>query len=88
MGFDYRHSTEVGKQIFGGHKQIIMHTRVLEKGAVIPQETKPELPVSVHEFLAESWVDSGLLRGHGTEYNSAGISPFGEFTVIAMDWNG
>ena len=35
-----------------------------EKGAVIPQETKPELPVSVHEFLAVmSW--QCLSRGQG-----------------------
>ena len=40
------------------------------------QETDPDLPVSVQESLVEAWVDSGLLQGRGTEYNSAGISPF------------
>ena len=68
----------MGKQILGRHKQILVHTRIQEKGAVIPQETKPELPVSVHEFLAESWVDSACRGVRGTGYNSADISPFGE----------
>ena len=41
-----------------------------------PQETEPDLPVSVQESPAKVWVDSGLLWGQGIEYNSAGISPF------------
>ena len=28
-------------------------------------ETEPDLPVSVWEFLAEAWVDSGLSQGQG-----------------------
>ena len=36
-----------------------------EKGAVILQETNPDLPVSVQEFPAEEWVCRGLLRGWG-----------------------
>ena len=36
-------------------------TRTQEKGAVTPQETEPDLPVSVQESLAETWVNSGLL---------------------------
>ena len=39
--------------------------------SVTPQETEPDLPVSVQESLAEVWVDSGLLQGQGTECNSA-----------------
>ena len=31
---------------------------------MIPQETEPDLPVSVQESLAEVWVDSGLLWCH------------------------
>ena len=31
-----------------------------EKGAVTPQETEPNMPVSVQESPAEAWVDSGL----------------------------
>ena len=30
-----------------------------------PQETEPDLPVSVQESLAETCVDSGLLPGQG-----------------------
>ena len=33
-----------------------MHTRTQEKGAVTPQETDPDLPVSVQESPAEVWV--------------------------------
>ena len=32
-------------------------------GAVSPQETEPDLPVSVQESPAEVWADSGLLWG-------------------------
>ena len=65
MGFYYRTSTGLGKEILGGHKQNIVCTRIQEKGAVSPQETAPDLPVSVQESLAEAWVDSGLLQGQG-----------------------
>ena len=41
-----------------------------------PQETEPDLPVSVQESLVEAWVDSGLLQYLGTEYNNAYMSPF------------
>ena len=47
MGFDYRTSTGLGKQTHGGHKQNLVQTRTQEKGAVTPQETDPDLPVSV-----------------------------------------
>ena len=46
-----------------GHKQNLVHTRTQEKGAVTPQETNPDLPMSVQEFLVEVWVGSGLLQG-------------------------
>ena len=65
MGFDYRTSAELGKQTLGGHKQNFVPTRTQEKGAVTPQETEPDLPVSVQESPVEVWVDSGLLRGQG-----------------------
>ena len=48
-----------------GHKQNLVHTRTQEKGAVTPQETNPDLPVSVQEFLVEVWVNDGLLQGWG-----------------------
>ena len=57
--------TGLGKQILGGHKQNLMCTRAQEKGAVTPQETEPDLPVSVQESLVEAWVCSGLLQGQG-----------------------
>ena len=46
-------------------------TRSQEKGAVSPQETEPDLTVSVQVSPAEGWVDSGLLGVGGAEYSSA-----------------
>ena len=63
MGVDYRTYTGLGKQTFGGHKQNLMGTRIQKKGGVTPQETDPDLPVSVQESAAEAWVSSGLLQG-------------------------
>ena len=60
MGFYYRTYTRLGKQTLGGHKQNLVCTRTQEKGAVTPQETDPDLPVSVQETLAEVWVREGL----------------------------
>ena len=40
-----------------------MCTRTQEKGAVTPEETDSDLPVSVQEALAEAWVSGGLLKG-------------------------
>ena len=51
MGFDYRTSTGLGKQTLEGHKQNLVLTRTQEKGVVNPQETEPDLPVSVQESL-------------------------------------
>ena len=58
-------------QTLGGHKESLVCTRSQEKGAVSPQETEPDLPVSVQVSPAEGWVDSGLLGVRGTEYSSA-----------------
>ena len=65
MVFDYRISTGLGKQNLGGHKQNIVYTRTQEKEAVSPQETEPDLPVTVQESPSEAWVNSGLLQGEG-----------------------
>ena len=54
MGFDHRMSTGLGKQTLGRHKQNLACTRSQEKGAVSPQDTEPDLPVSVHESPAET----------------------------------
>ena len=43
--------------------QNLVDTRTLEKGAVTPQETDPDLPVSFQESPAEAWVSRGLLQG-------------------------
>ena len=47
----------------GEHKQNLVCTMTQEKGAVTPQETDPDLPVSVQESLVEAWVSGGLLKG-------------------------
>ena len=51
--------------MIGGLKRKLVHTRTQEKGAVIPQEIDPDLPVSVQESPAEAWVGGGLLQGWG-----------------------
>ena len=65
MGFDYRTYTGLGKQTLGGHKQNIVCARTQEKGAVIPQETDPDLTVRVQQSPAEAWVGDGLLQVQG-----------------------
>ena len=57
-----------------------MCTRTQEKGAVTPKETDPDLPVSVQESLAESWVSGGLLLTRST----AGLEALSE-AVHAWD---
>ena len=50
----------------GGHKQNFVCTRTQKKGVMTPQETEPDLSLSVQESLGEAWIGSGLLkvRGH------------------------
>ena len=43
----------------------LVHTMTQEIGAVTPQETDLDLPVSVQESPAEVWVGGGLLQGWG-----------------------
>ena len=45
-----------------------MSTRTQGEGAVTPQRTDSDLPVSVQGSLVEVWVNSGRVRG--TEYSS------------------
>ena len=52
-------------ELTGLGKQNLVHTKTQEKGAVTPQDTDPDLPVSVQESLGESWVNSGLPQGWG-----------------------
>ena len=58
----------------GTHTKKLVCTRTQEKGAVTPQETAPDLPVSVQESLVEAWVSSVRLQnqGHGVEQGVQG----------------
>ena len=50
----------------GEHKQNLVCARIQEKGAVSPQGTESDLPVSIHESPVEAWVNSsasGQTRG-------------------------
>ena len=40
----------LGKQTLGGHKQNLVCTSTQKNGAVIPQETDPDLPMSVQSL--------------------------------------
>ena len=40
-----------------------------------PQETEPDLPVSVQESPGESWVSGGLLQAQDTECSNACMGP-------------
>ena len=59
----------LGKRTLGGYKQNLVCTRSQEKGTVYPQETEPDLPMSVQQSLAEVWGEvaevHGLLQGQG-----------------------
>ena len=57
--------TQDWKQTLGEHKQNLVHTRTQEKRAVTPQETDPDMPMSVRESPAEARVGGGLLQGQG-----------------------
>ena len=59
---ELRGLTQELKKTLGGLKQYLVHQ---EKGAVTPQETDPDLPVSVRESPAEVWISGGLLQGWG-----------------------
>ena len=43
----------------------LLYTRTEEKGAVTPQETVLDLPMSVQESPTKAWVCRGLLQGWG-----------------------
>ena len=65
QGFGYRTNTRLGKQILGGHKQNLVCTRTQKKEAVTPEETGPDLPVTVQESRVEACAAGGLLQGQG-----------------------
>ena len=51
-------------------------TRTQEKAVVTPQETDPDLPVSVGESPADAWVRGGLRKGWSIEYSSTYMGSF------------
>ena len=53
-----------GNRLWEGTNETV-YTRTQEKGAVTPQETDPDSPVSAQESLAEKRVSGGLLQGWG-----------------------
>ena len=60
----------------------LVHTRMQGKGALTPQETEPDMSVSVWKSPAEEWVGSGLSQRQGRWQQQSwearvGISPFG-----------
>ena len=68
--------TGLVKHILGGYKQNLVCTRTQEKGAVIPQETDPELYVRVQEYPGEARSEVAWCRVGGTECGSACKEPF------------
>ena len=56
--------TGQGNRLLEGTNRTL-YTRTQEKGAVTPQETDSDLPVSVQESREEVWVSGGLLHGWG-----------------------
>ena len=76
MGFDYTAYTGLGEQTLGGHRQNLVHTRTQEKGAETPQETDPDLPVSVQESAVKAWASGACCRVRGTESGSVCTGPF------------
>ena len=67
--------TGLGKQTLGGHKQNLVCTRTQEKGAVTPQESDPDLPVSVQKSLERRGLAVACCRAGGTECSSACLRP-------------
>ena len=54
-----------GNKNLGEHKPNFVPTRTQGEGAVTPQETEPDLSVSVQESPVEAWACSGLPWGQG-----------------------
>ena len=54
-----------GNRLLEGTNRNLCTPGPKEKGAVTPQGTDPNLPVSVQESPAEAWVSRGLLQGRG-----------------------
>ena len=66
--------SDFGAQENKGHKQNLVHTRTQEKGAVTPQETDPDTPMS-------PGVSS---RGVGQQWPAAGL---GALSIAVCAWD-
>ena len=75
-------------EILGGYKQNLLHTGTQEKGVLIPQETEPDLPVSVQESWVEAWVDSGLPWGQGHWIQQCRHKLFWRRSPLPLPWFG
>ena len=69
-------------EALGGHKQNLVCNRIQEEGAETPQETEPDLLVSVWVSPVEAWDDSGPSQGQGHWQKQSweacvAINPFG-----------
>ena len=71
-GTEFHPSTEVDER-FTEHGPAHQN-KTQEKGAVTPQETEPDLPVSVWQSLAEVRVNSGVPRGQGMTTTVLGLT--------------
>ena len=65
VGFNYRTYTGLGNTLLEGRNKILCAPRPRRKEQWPPQETDPDLPMSVQESPAEAWVSGGLLQGWG-----------------------
>ena len=52
-----------GNRLLEGTNKTLRTLRTQQKGAVTPQETDPDLPMSVQESPVEAWVGGGPLQG-------------------------
>ena len=52
-----------GNRLLEGTNKTLRTPRTQQKGAVTPQETDPDLPMSVRESPVEAWAVGGLLKG-------------------------
>ena len=62
------------KRLLEGTNKTLCAPGPRRKRAVTPQETDPDLPMSLQETVAEAWVNRGLLQGQG--HNSVCTRPF------------
>ena len=73
-----------GKQTLGGHKQNLVCTRTQKNGAVIPQETDPDLPMSVQSLQQRCGSVVACCRVRGTECSSACMDLLKEVTLSSL----